>query len=311
MQPKRYRRRQSIQGPILGSEDLTPPDKMKWSIEKTDEKCHRLAWQLPTILEVPELLCLTDLHWDSAHCNRALLESHLMKALEHKTPVVMFGDIFDCMQGKWDPRASQDALREEHRGSNYLDRIVSTAIEWFKPYASVIALVSPGNHEQSIAKRHETSLISRFVEGLKQHGSPVVEGGYWGFISLSFSDSSRHTATQALHYHHGYGGGGEVTRGQIDNNRTRSMYAGNIFVSGHIHRRNFDENILLSVDAHGYLKRDHQLFLRCASYKDEIDGWHAEKGRAARPLGGWLVRFKLKRQMTGQSLVVTPEPVLP
>lgn len=310
MQPKRSRRRQSLSGPILRSADLATPNTLKWSIEKTDEKCHRLVYHVPSVINVPELLCLTDLHWDSAHCARELLKDHLEKALANNTPVVMFGDVFDVMQGKWDPRASQDALREEHRGSNYLDRIISTAIDWFKPYAKIIALVSPGNHEQSIAKRHETSLISRFVQGLQSHGSPVVEGGYWGFMSIQFL-ASGHSASTSLHYHHGYGGGGEVTRGQIDNNRTRSQYYGNIFVSGHIHRRNFDENIMLTVDAHGRLRRDHQLFLRCASYKDEVDGWHAEKGRAARPLGGWLVRFKLNRQKSGAALTVHPEPCIP
>jgi len=123
-----------------------------WSIARTDRNAHRL--ELPFSGSTTwRILLLADLHWDNAHCDLNLLRSHLEQAKAGGWPVMVFGDLFCAMQGRWDPRASRDALREEHRDGSYLDLLVKTAVEWFKPYAGSLALISPGNHETSIAKR--------------------------------------------------------------------------------------------------------------------------------------------------------------
>lgn len=285
--------------------------RAEWSVRKTDDKVYRIDYKFKKwSQEIPGLLCLTDLHWDSQQCDRVTLKAHLDMALEEKIPVIIGGDLFDVMQGRYDPRASQESLRPEHRGGRYFDSVVSTAVEWFAPYKDILAVVAPGNHETSISKRHDTNLISRFLEGIKAKGSPVQEGGYWGFVNLNFSDSNKHSKTLTLHYHHGYGGGGEITRGLIDNSRTRSMYAADIFISGHVHRRNADENVMLYADSFGRLRKQTQLFLRCGAYKDELDGWHAEKGRAARPIGGWLINFRVVR-CQHSVFNVTPQAITP
>ena len=78
------------------------------------------------------------------------------------------------------------------------------------------------------------------------------------------------------------------------------MYIADVFISGHIHRRNLDENIIAKVNGSGSVEYRQQLFLRSSTYKMEIDGYHAEKGRGPRPLGGWWVEFRYLRP-TGQS----------
>ena len=286
---------------------------IKWSVAKVDDKVHRLSYTIDSIVkDTPELLVLTDLHWDSAQCDLVLLKQHLDLALSRNIPVLIAGDLFDVMQGRWDPRASQESLREEHRGGRYFDSVISTALDWFKPYAGILAVVAPGNHETSIAKRHDTNLISRFVEGLSRMGAATLEGGYWGFVVIQVSQKNNHKGQVLLHFTHGSGGGGEITRGLIDQNRIRSMYSADIYVSGHIHRKNYDENVMLCVSSNGKLKKQKQLFLRCSSYKDEIDGWHAEKGRAARPLGGWILQFNCRRvSVSDGSLEVSPQAIAP
>jgi hypothetical protein len=285
--------------------------RVEWSVSKTDDKVYKITFSVKRMSkDVPAVLCLTDLHWDSEQCDRVTLKAHLDMALAENIPVIIGGDLFDVMQGRWDPRASQESLRPEHRGGRYFDSVISTAVEWFKPYKDILAVVAPGNHETSVAKRHDTNLISRFLEGIKAYGSPVEEGGYWGFVNLKFYDSHKHSKTLTLHYHHGYGGGGEITRGLIDNSRTRSMYQADIFISGHVHRRNADENVVLHTDSFGKLRKQNQLFLRCGAYKDELDGWHAEKGRAARPIGGWLINFRVWRNESSV-MVVSPQAVTP
>jgi len=135
------------------------------------------------------------------------------------------------------------------------------------------------------------------VQGLRNKAPTVCKGGYWGFVKIS-AELGGKIAQFTLNYHHGYGGGGEVTRGLIDNNRTRGQYEADVYVSGHIHRRNMEENIMTRL-SRNTIVRHKQLFLRCPSYKDETDGWHAEKGRAARPLGAWWLIVKATRFTDG------------
>jgi hypothetical protein len=61
-----------------------------------------------------------------------------------------------------------------------------------------------------------------------------------------------------LHWHHGYGGW-KITAGLIDNSRTRGMYLADI-LSGHVHRRNSDENVVMHTDALGITQKDFNCF---------------------------------------------------
>ena len=264
-----------------------------WQISKTDAHCYQLRLTFQKARDIKRLCLLADIHWDSAHCRLDLLKQCLDEAVSIGAPIVIAGDFFDAMQGKWDVRASQDTLRPEHRGGNYLDLLVSTAAEWLRPYAKNIAMISYGNHETSIKKKHETDLLQRLCQELRREGSPVECGPYWGFLQLICRIKDNASSQMiSLHYHHGYGGGGEVTRGNIDHSRTRGMYFADVFLSGHIHRRNQDENIITMSTVKGQTHQRKQLFLRASSWKDESgDGWHVQQGRAARPIGGWWLEI--------------------
>ena len=281
---------------------LLPIDE--WTIQRTDTNAVALKARFNASTR-HKILLLSDLHWDSAHCRLSELKSTMDKALKDNSPVFIFGDLFDAMQGKWDPRSSQTVLRPEHRGGNYLDLLVDTAVEWFKPYKSVLALVTYGNHETAILKRHEVDLIQRFVGAMRSLGSPVIAGPYWGFCLIQglFKKSNNSAdVVKRLAWHHGYGGGGEITRGLIDSSRTRSQYDADIYVSGHIHRRNVDENVVTRVSSRGLVYTQPQLFVRCSCWKDETDGYHVEKGRAARPIGGWWAELVPNRPVSTASL---------
>lgn len=252
-----------------------------------------------------------DHHWDSLHCDRALLKKHLDQAKEIGAPCFFFGDFFDAMQGRWDKRANQEMLRPEHRGNNYLDRLVETAGDWLKPYAANIQLITPGNHEFSIEQHHQTSLTDRLcqVTGCRK-------GAFSGFVRFTTGgpQGSGSGNSLVLFYHHGYGGGGEVTHGMIDHSRTRSQAMADIFVSGHIHRRNMDENELWTLNNDGTTRSHHQVFLRCGAYKDDHmdERYHQLRGRGPRPKGGWWLHFQVLRTANqGRRLICTPEPCTP
>lgn len=235
------------------------------------------------------MLQVSDLHWDNQHCDRAALKRDLDEAKAEGAPIILIGDTFCAMQGKWDKRKDDRQLRPEHRGGNYLDILPKDASEWFRPYAPHIALITYGNHETSILQHHQTDLLERLHERLKDMGSPAQLGAYAGFLKVSAPvETSR--VSKVICWNHGNGGGGEVTRGMIDNNRTRGMAYADIYIGGHIHRRNADENVLLELDEqHMRINQKTQWFLRSSTYKKEsgvheqnLSGFHVERrGRQA------------------------------
>jgi hypothetical protein len=281
-----------------------------WSIRKTCDNVYRLDVQLERAGQTRPILLLADIHWDSAHCRLDLLAKTMAKAVKDGSPIIISGDFFDAMQGKWDHRSSTDAMRPEHRTGAYLDSLVSTAAKWLEPYAKNIALISYGNHETSIKKKHEVDLLQRLCQELRRQGSSVECGPYTGFVQVSSRfKNTRQSESFVIHYHHGAGGGGEVTRGLIDHSRTRGMYRADVYFSGHIHRRNQDENIVTTVTPCGLLKKRKELFLRASCWKDEsTDGWHVQQGRAARPIGGWWLNLEMVCPIKNYELTYTAVP---
>jgi hypothetical protein len=98
-----------------------------------------------------------------------------------------------------------------------------------------------------------------------------------------------------MYMHHGYGGGGPVTRGTIQTARM-AVYLpdADLIWTGHTH----DEWIMpiqrarLSVHGRPYL--DRVLHVRSPGYKDEFseqNGWAVEKGMPPKPKGALWLRF--------------------
>ena len=286
--------------------------KSRWSCGKISDRVHELRVHFQKTDKRFRFLALTDLHWDSAHCDRAFLKKHLDYALEENAPVVIVGDLFDVMQGKYDPRADPDTLRPEHRGGNYFDLISSTALEWVAPYARILCLITPGNHEASVIKRNEIDLLDRLTHSLRtQYNSPVIYGEDWCYLLQKNTRSSAmnsETKTKKIFLHHGYGGGGEAGRGVTQHQATRSQWQADCFISGHIHRRNTDHNVITSVTGKGRIETTDQWFIRCGSYKQELDcSWHISRGAAARPLGGWWITTEMQRTAQATDYTMFPE----
>lgn len=280
-----------------------------WHLETVSANAHSLEFNKVKAGETRRIFLMSDEHVDNQKCDRKMLSRHHAEAIECDAPIFKFGDTFCAMQGKWDKRADQNQLRPEHRGNNYLDRLVDTTADYYTPYSKQIALVTPGNHETSIEDRHQTSLLDRWAEQLKSKtGTKPAKGSYSGFLRIDFGPAN---GALVLNWHHGYGGGGEVTRGLIDNSRTRGQAEADIYYSGHVHRRNLDENVTLYLTERMRVKERRQWFIRGSTYKDEHvggNGWHVAQGRAAKPKGGWWLEFKVHGRE--REILVTPIPAL-
>jgi hypothetical protein len=249
-----------------------------------------------------EFLLVSDLHWDNPHCDRGLLKNHLDEAVKRNAAIILNGDTYCCMGGKYDRRADKSLIRPEHNTDRYFDAIVDTSVEWFAPYAKNILLIGYGNHETAIIKHGETDLLQRFASTLNYAtGSAVQVGGYGGTIDIRVLHDTIRGVNFVVHYYHGFGGGGVVSKGVIQDQRILAGTEGyDLTWMGHVHELYYHQNMIHRYDRSTKTliqKPVHQL--RTATYKEEWDGgymgFHTERGRGPKPLGGYWLKLETSR----------------
>lgn len=247
------------------------------------------------------LLLRSDVHHDNPKCNQELEKKHLDKALERDALIVDNGDLFCAMQGKYDKRASKDALRPEHQAGNYLDLLVDTAFEFYRPYKSHFAVLGRGNHETAIYGKHETDLTERLVSRLKGDKGIAESSGYGGWIRCQFWNSRKCRHTLWIYHYHGSGGGGPVTKGVPQTNRTAVFTPdADVILTGHTH----DEWIVWitrqRISPHGMVYHDQQLHMRPPGYKDAWNdgyaGWEVERMHGPKSIGALWLRMEYQHK---------------
>ena len=274
-----------------------------WTISRIEPGVHRVTFGGANYPDMWTFLS-SDWHWDNPKSRLDLIERDLRQARAVGGMVISAGDHFCCMQGKGDRRSSKSALRTEHCHGNYLDRLVDTAAEFLQPYASVMGIISLGNHETAIYDRYETCLTTRLVERLRLMGSPCQRGGYNGWVQFQAKSKSGNGSAQwRLYYHHGSGGDSPVTQGLLGMNRVSQYVDADGILSGHIHARNLSTVCRERLTINGKRQVGETALIRTSTYKDEyspLSGFHIEKGRGPRPVmrpGYWL-SLKLDRTKT-------------
>src|SRR5688572_23682139 len=75
-------------------------------------------------------LLISDVHFDSPHCDRKLLTKHLEQAKAVGAGVLCIGDWFDAMGGKNDKRAHKSGVRAEDSRDNYFDSLVDSSADY-------------------------------------------------------------------------------------------------------------------------------------------------------------------------------------
>jgi hypothetical protein len=247
------------------------------------------------------VLLSSDRHWDNPKSDHALQKKHLDQAMERDAIIIDAGDLFCAMQGKYDKRSSKSDVRSEHNVGNYLDALIQTGAEFFAPYAKNFALVAAGNHETAIKKRHETDLTERFCSTVNYiSGETIHNGGYSGFVRFKLTeiyDGKQKSLGRnvTLHYSHGYGGGGPVTKGVIQTNRKATYLPdADIVISGHVHESWQIELMRVRV-GRSSIFHDTQTHICLPTYKEEFGtgfgGWHVERGAPPKPVGAVWLRF--------------------
>ena len=244
-----------------------------------------------------KLLCLSDLHWDNPKCDRDTLKKHMDLAVELGAKIAVNGDVLCLMQGRFDPRGSKKDIRPEHNKATYLDAVIETAVEWFAPYASHLIFIGYGNHETNIVKRLETDPLRRFVDLFNFTHKPEIPlqlGGYGGWLTIQFKPTATVRKSFVIHYYHGSGGGGPVTKGTIQHQRKMADVEGADCVwMGHVHELYTMVQSKATLDHHRQPVIKDVLHMRTGTYKEEYGagdfGWHVERGAPPKPIGGVML----------------------
>ena len=237
-------------------------------------------------------LLMSDNHHDSIYCNRELETRHLEEAKKKNAKVFIFGDFFDAMQGRFDPRRTPEELRPEYHRSDYYDFVVKDTVEFMRPYAKNILLISDGNHEAAVKKNANTDLIERLVYALRTEcKSEVVHGGYGGWMKFNIGKHNKR-----LKYFHGAGAEAPVTRGAIQTNRQAVYLAdADVVVNGHNHHTYIIPIVKERLSDQGKMYFTIQYHVRTPGYKqsygDGTAGWDVTKGGSPKPIGAIWMRM--------------------
>lgn len=269
-------------------------------IQRISRNIHRIE-----VIKEETFLLLSDLHWDNPKCDRKKLKRHIDQAVQRGSKIIVNGDFFCMMQGKYDPRRSKKDILPEHNKANYIDAVVEDAVKWWAPYAANMLLIGYGNHETAIIKNLETDPLQRFVDLLNMKcGTSVQVGGYGGVLDFFMKETDKPDSPCAaivMKYYHGTGGGGAVTKGVIQDQRMIAQSEGfDVIWMGHVHEIYHHVNVVEKYSSQKkelLLKEIHQV--RTGAYKEEYEdgfgGYHIEKGRPPKPIGGYWMTLSVNR----------------
>lgn len=276
------------------------PDKARrWSVEALGRNIHRITITLDRVGDSHRSLLQSDIHFDHADCNRDALKRHWNEARRRDAPIFGNGDLFDCMQGAGDRRASKSSLRGEHKVDEYTDALIDTGFELVEPYADLIAVQGLGNHETGYVKYNGVNLIDNLIRRIREAGhKQAFAGRYSGWIIFRIKYAGTRVKPFKLYYHHGAGGAPAVTRGVIQTNRTAAYLAdADIVWTAHSHDTWYlpIDRIRLNNSCTA-VEHTRQLHLRGAGYKQEHEdgagGFLVEKMVNPKPIGSaWWLEF--------------------
>lgn len=243
----------------------------------------------------------SDVHYDNPKCDRKTFHEHMDNALAENAFIIITGDLFCLMQGKYDPRRAKSGVRSEHNEDNYLDLVINDTANKFKKYAKNLLLVTRGNHETSVSQKCETDVMERFVERLNMlAGSNVQIGTYTGYYTLSFSYKKGSKKTINVGYSHG-NWGGIITKGTLGVVRYAAiMPDADLIFSGHTHDSWIVTQPRYIMDSRRKkVSVKNQWHVKTGTYKEEYadgKGWAVERIGMPKSIGGCFMEVKYKQK---------------
>ena len=267
-------------------------------VEKLSSNVHRISAtdKLP-------LLIVSDIHFDSLHCDRDSLKAHFDEIKENNGQIIVIGDWFDVMGCYKDPRTKSADINPAYiqRGRSYLDLVVEDSYEFLKPYKENLALMTYGNHETAVLKHRDTDPLERLIFLLNQTEGTVHKGAYAGWLICNMNrKGSTSNVTFNINYHHGKGGNAKRSKGVLYSQLDAMEYPdADLIVSGHDHNKIYDpSNVRKRMNSRtGKTYTDTVHWLKTGSYAMSPDdfGFVVQKGFMGKRMGGWFCDLEYKR----------------
>lgn len=271
-------------------------------IEKISGNVHKIS----AIGKLP-LLIISDVHFDSLHCDHESLKKHLDQIKEKNGKIIIVGDWFDVMGCHKDPRSKPAQINPIYiqKGRQYLDLVVEDSYEFLKPYAKNLGIITYGNHETSILKHRDTDPLERLIFLLNQNkGVDVHKGAYAGWIIASIQREGANAKKARLNfnicYHHGKGGNAKRSKGILYSQLDAMEFPdANLIISGHDHNKIYDpSNVRKRISPRSHKPyTDTVHWLKTGSYAKSPDdfGFAVQKGFMGKRMGGWFVDLDFVR----------------
>ena len=280
---------------------------MKYAVEAKDSNVHFFKFKVKSKTTIHTLFC-SDIHLDSIHCKREILRRHFDEVKDSDGLIFIFGDLFDVMASFGDKRLQREAVDPMfiQHGRTYLDLVREYAIEFLETYKRNLAFISPGNHEKTIEKYHNTDMLRNVIYTLNQDQKTNIQyGGYSGWINFHFELGKGHLISNNVHYHHGFGGNAKRSKGMLDVQLEVMKYPdADILVRGHTHQKWYDPSTTrVRMNCKGKVYKDKCRYIQSGSYVDGIDkgkaGWPVMRNFMPTDIGGWFVNFTPMQKSKG------------
>lgn len=238
----------------------------------------------------------SDVHFDSIYSQRDFYLKHLEQAKQEDAIILDGGDLFDAMQGRFDPRRSMDELRPEYRREDYYDYVVQDIAKNLQPYSQNIIALGTGNHELAVRKNANTDLTERLVAELRRNGAQTVRMGFKGWIRFMLMRPGKKNgeipggSIVVRYSHSGGSANAPVSRGVIDSNRQMVYLPDTDIVwNGHNHQGWLVPIARERLSNKGVVYQDIAWFVRTPGYKAEYIaddfGYAAQKVTGPAPIG--------------------------
>ena len=191
------------------------------------------------------LLLASDLHLLASDFDEKMFKRDFDQAASLGARISINGDVADLILPR-DMKRFHPSVYEETGMDGVLNQITEMSFERLRPYADLIDMISPGNHEDAAVKHHHYDILRSVITLLNQHRDrslpPIHQGDYRGFqrYRLTISGGKREGMSRSftIFRHHGSGGSAPVTKGMIDFNRLRQLAeAVDLYWIGHKHKK--------------------------------------------------------------------------
>jgi hypothetical protein len=221
---------------------------------------------------------MSDLHLDAADHDREALLTDLKAARKLGARITINGDIFDAIMPS-DRKRHHPKVSENNQRDDILNHLVNMAADILEPYADLIDVIAPGNHERAVLKYHHFDMISALISILNRARPkdmpPIHQGSYRGFQKYVWTfakgkKQSPGSRSLTLFRHHGRGGSAPVTGGAIDLYRLRQDFDADIYWIGHKHNQMYRKYTRVSLGPKGRLQVRPQRAVMSAGYKRQI-----------------------------------------